>query len=374
MKLLVLASTFVFLFYFGIATTHGSNALSIINPPNNATITDTSPKLEWEYSEQCPQEGSCFRVEVAKSESFSELEKSTYTNNKYYSPSLSEGIWFWRIKAKNSQNNWSNYIYSSFSITTSQSSITPIQTPIPSPSSSSSEKSSPEFTITSSATQFTADSIAKISIKITGVQPNINYFLKAAFFKEGKTNYFGKTKVNGSWIKNNATYADQYKFTSGPDKNWQGDIEIQIDTEDSGYEGSGEYLLKVGRYTNTGSGPVWSNTIPVTIQAEKPSTKKETSTENTEEKSNKEESSLEIATTSKELVTNTLEESTVSPKPTIAYSLPNLESSVAGESTSSDQIKVLGEKRINWWFVTSGVILLVLTTILIARIQKKSNT
>jgi len=37
------------------------------------------------------------------------------------------------------------------------------------------------------------------------------------------------------------------------------------DTDDSGFTGSSDYMFKVGRYSETGSGPTWSNPITVTI-------------------------------------------------------------------------------------------------------------
>src|SRR5688572_15464596 len=78
----------------------------LTTPDNDITTTDTSPKLSWNYQGNCPTEGSCFLIEVSKTENFSTNEKSTYTNNTSYSPTLSEGIWFWHVKAKNENGVW----------------------------------------------------------------------------------------------------------------------------------------------------------------------------------------------------------------------------------------------------------------------------
>jgi hypothetical protein len=369
MPMLLRISILLVLFYFP-TFTYAENTPSIQNPPHNSTTSDLSPKLEWTYNGTCPTDSNCFRVEVSENELFSGLEKSTYTNNTYYSPTLSLGKWFWRIKAKDEQNNWSEYVSSIFTIQENQNSNTPSPTLTSTTTSSpqTSDKTSAEFIISSSITNFTADTIAKAEIKITKLQPNTDYFLKTAFFKEGKTNYFGKTKVEERWIKNNGTYSDQYKITTNSEGNWYGNIEIQIDTEDSGFEQSGSYLLKIGRYNSSGSGPTWSNFLSVTIQAEKASNKKE---ESSTLNDNTLIESIQNVDPNIDSQNSTVIQTTPSPHSSITYSLPNLESSVAGESTYSGQTQVLGEKRANWWFVSAGLLLLLLTPILIVYTRKK---
>ena len=98
--------------------------------------------------------------------------------------------------------------------------------------------------------------------------PITTFYLKGAFKKSESSNYFGHTKVGSSWIKNGSPYQDQYKITTDSSGKWSGIIEVQPDVLDSGYEGSGDYIFKVGRYTSSGSGPTWSNESNIKISAQ----------------------------------------------------------------------------------------------------------
>lgn len=142
----------------------------------------------------------------------------------------------------------------------------PSVTPSSSPSSSSSSSSS--FTISNVPSTIDSTETFNTSVNLSlSNNPNTNFYLKGAFKKKDGTNYFGQTKVNGSWIKNNKTYSDQYKITTDSSGNWSGNLEIQPDIMDSGYEGAGEYIFKVGKYSEDGS-LNWSNESNIKINAQ----------------------------------------------------------------------------------------------------------
>lgn len=83
---------------------------TLIEPISNQTTTDTSPTLSWSYTGECPADASCFKVEVDDLADFSSLNKYSYTNSFNYTPqSLGFGVWYWRVKAKDISNVWSEY-------------------------------------------------------------------------------------------------------------------------------------------------------------------------------------------------------------------------------------------------------------------------
>lgn len=150
-------------------------------------------------------------------------------------------------------------------VTQPSSSPTPTPTPISTPTSTS---SSSTFTISNVPSQIDSTESFSVSVNLSlQNSPNTIFYLKGAFKKTDSSNYFGLTKVSGSWIKNNKTYSDQYKITTDGSGLWSGTLEIQPDILDSGYEGSGDYIFKVARYSESGS-LSWSNEVIVKINAQ----------------------------------------------------------------------------------------------------------
>ncbi len=140
----------------------------------------------------------------------------------------------------------------------SPSSPTPAPSPSPSPISS--------FTISNSLSQINSDQSFDVTLDLTLTDnPSTIFYLKGAFKKSDSANYFGLTKVGSAWIKNGSTFSDQYKITTNSSGNWSGNLEVMPDSEDSGFSGTGEYIFKVGRYNQSGSGPIWSNEVTIKI-------------------------------------------------------------------------------------------------------------
>lgn len=153
-------------------------------------------------------------------------------------------------------------------IADAEPSPSPTASPTPSPSSSSSSSTTSSFTISGVPSTLDSDKSFSASINLSLPNyPNTKFYLKGVFKKPDSSNYFGQTKVNSSWIKNSSTYSDQFSIITDSSGNWSGTIDVQIDSFDSGYTGSGDYIFKVGRYSDSGSGPTWSNEQNIKINA-----------------------------------------------------------------------------------------------------------
>lgn len=331
---------------------HAADPPNLISPPDNSTDSK-SPKLTWEYSGDCVQSGSCFLVEIDNNPDFSSPEKNPYTNNLSYSPQgLAEGTWNWRVKAKDITGKWSVWskIFKfSFSTQTASSpapqSVQAIQTPQP---SLTSKKTENVFTSKDIPTEIDSDQEFEVSISLKlPDKPSSTFYLKGAFKKGDSSNYLGQTSVGNSWIKNNSSYSSQFKIETDKDGIWEGKIKIRPDPDDSGFDGTGDYIFKVGRYTDTGSGPTWSNELSLKINAVSvpaPSPSSNTEAEIPEE----EDEEIDITA------------SLVKAAPIRNYEIKI--ASVAGEATKSDNIppeeeqtRVLEEKKINWLLIILGV-------------------
>lgn len=136
------------------------------------------------------------------------------------------------------------------------------------------------YTPSPAATPSTSFSISNVPTKINSTQTitpsislnlpdshNTKFYLKGAFKKVDTSNYFGLTKVGSAWIKNGSSYSDQLAITTDSSGAWSGNMEVQVDPFDSGYDGSGDYIFKVGRYSESGSGPTWSNEVNIKINS-----------------------------------------------------------------------------------------------------------
>lgn len=133
-----MAKVLLGLFFFFLVS--ASNVLAINTPglesPSlGSTTSDTSPTLSWNWSGTCASSGSCYRVQVDDQADFSSLAKDYYTSNNSYSPQLGAESWYWRVRAKDSTNTWSDWS-SVWDFTIDQGNPSPTPTPTPNPSSS----------------------------------------------------------------------------------------------------------------------------------------------------------------------------------------------------------------------------------------------
>src|SRR5688572_15168547 len=79
----------------------------LLSPSDGSTTS--SSKLEWQIPSYSLYSGNNFRVQVDDDVSFSSLNKDYYTDNNYYTPTLADGVWYWRVKAKDVDGVWSDW-------------------------------------------------------------------------------------------------------------------------------------------------------------------------------------------------------------------------------------------------------------------------
>lgn len=109
---------------------------------------------------------------------------------------------------------------------------------------------------------------------LSGFVDGETIYIKAAFYKDGSTNYFGLTKNGDNWIKNSDAITNQRQIEIG---NWDRQLVIKSDFDDSGYTnyGEGDYKVKIGFYYLASSGSFssinWSaNSLDVSISSPDP--------------------------------------------------------------------------------------------------------
>lgn len=118
------------------------------------------------------------------------------------------------------------------------------------------------ISITSDKSSLFSSDQMNISASISGFTNGEKIYLKGSFFKDGSTNYFGFTKSGDSWIKNSVTATDQKQVEIG---NWDTNVSVRSDFDDTGYTGKGDYKFKLGFYYLTSGGNLssinWSSNI-----------------------------------------------------------------------------------------------------------------
>lgn len=311
-----------------------STAPTLKSPADNAS-EDKNPKLTWEYSGQCPSDGNCFRVEVDNNSDFSSTEKSSYTNSTSYSPrGLSEGVWFWRIRARDKDEKWGDWSavfrFSIGDAPTPSNSAEPAKTE---------NKISNKFEIKDLKSEINSNEEVEVSVLIENDKPNSRFHIKGAFRKDDSINYFGETLFESEWSKNSSAYSKQPVIQTNNEGKWEGKIKVRADTEDSGFKGQGDYTFKVGKYTESGNGPVWSNELNIKINYTEPSPSPSPEAEE------------------EELIEEEIEE-TLRPLP--SFNADFKIASVAGIAIKSDNIAeedqalVLQERKVNWLLLILG--------------------
>lgn len=130
----------------------------------------------------------------------------------------------------------------------------------PSPSPTSSPK--PNLTISNVTSSAKVDQEFNVSVSITNFKPHSTYHLKGAFKLPSGGSYFGLTKIEGGWAKNSDHYQNQYPITTDSAGSFSGSLTVKGDPLDSDFTGLGNYILKVGYYSNSPT-VSWSNEVNI---------------------------------------------------------------------------------------------------------------
>ena len=123
-----------------------------------------------------------------------------------------------------------------------------------------------DFAMSEQSITDTGELTVSVTLDLSSSTGGNTYFLRGAFFKEGTTKYFGYT-INDQQSSYNGPYSacqNLYQVTVDENGDWSGDFKVKADPESSYFEGSGEYLFKVGRYTS-GCSLTWADSDPVKI-------------------------------------------------------------------------------------------------------------
>lgn len=331
---------------------YAGEAPLLVSPENNSTTTTS--RIEWTQPTYPLYSSNPYKVQVDNNSDFSSPEKDEYKTNTSYTPVLGEGNWYWRVRAKDSSGVWSNWSNSwSFNLVATPTPIPtsiqsgPTSSPTPTPAATSTATSGSTFQVSQIPSKINSDQSFSVSISISGLAASTKYYLKGAFFKSGSTNYFGKTKVGGEWIKNSSTYTSQYSYTTDSSGSFNQSLEIMPDDSDSGFSDSGNYLFKVGRYNSTGSGPTWSNEVEIAINKVSTSTNAAAITSSSPEPiSPANQKITTVATSNKEN--------------DIKYQIPEIKGVATDEARveSENNPNIKSANQINWFFIVGGILVL----------------
>ncbi|MHA1346348.1 MAG: hypothetical protein ACTSU7_12740 [Candidatus Heimdallarchaeaceae archaeon] len=107
--------------------TIGPSAPTLVGPTHNTYTTDTTPYLDWNVAATAVS----YQVQVDTSISFSAPVVDTTTANSYYTtPTLTEDSYYWRVRSKDSADNWGSWSSSwSFTIDTTAPSAPTLKSP-----------------------------------------------------------------------------------------------------------------------------------------------------------------------------------------------------------------------------------------------------
>ena len=113
----------------------------------------------------------------------------------------------------------------------------------------------------------------EVDVSLTSAPANRTYYLRAVFYEEGKTQYFGYTfNHEDNWHKSSSEHTKFLKITTDETKSWSGKLKVKADISDSAFKGTGDYSFKIGRYTEGGSLSWHDNSITITINVQPTST------------------------------------------------------------------------------------------------------
>lgn len=128
--------------------------------------------------------------------------------------------------------------------------------------------------ITASFSSVTVDNSFSVALTMTGLSNATQYRLRLVFAPTGTSNYFGSTYNGSSWYNGTPSPIDYSRFlsvTTDSNGDWSGNVEGKVESTDSNFTtGSGNYELKVGRYTASGTSATWSNILSMSIAAPSP--------------------------------------------------------------------------------------------------------
>ncbi|MFC1627174.1 hypothetical protein ACFL18_01290 [Patescibacteria group bacterium] len=118
------------------------------------------------------------------------------------------------------------------------------------------------LTFDSLPTSVNEDDEFVVNVSLIDAPDNRVYYLRAALFEAGKTNYFGYTYNHlGQWHNVPSEATKFLEITTNNEGSFSGQLRAKADLDSSYFKGEGEYQFKVGRYTTSGNFGSWSDNI-----------------------------------------------------------------------------------------------------------------
>lgn len=112
----------------------------------------------------------------------------------------------------------------------------------------------PVFAVTVAITDHPSeisDEPFSITVQISSAQADTTNYLRIDLYENGSISYFGYT-YNGTDFYNGSDYKQYPTVSIGADGSASKIIEGRVDTTSGNYKGSGDYMLRVRRYTGSG--------------------------------------------------------------------------------------------------------------------------
>lgn len=188
-----------------------------ISPINNSQVS--SSKLTWETPSYPLYSNNPYRIQVDDDSDFSSIYRDYDTKNTYYKPVLTEGTWYWKVKAKDSDGTWSNWSDNwSFVLAAATPSPSPSLTPSPAPSPTANPTPTPKAKATStpktpspasnpSTPQPAAQEVVVVSLPIAKASPKIEYRIASVAAAQATSTPSAKVEVKSQKQSNNFVWA-----------------------------------------------------------------------------------------------------------------------------------------------------------------------
>lgn len=127
-----------------------------------------------------------------------------------------------------------------------------------------------DFTLTTPLSSINEDQEIEATINLSiRNQGNTVYYLEGAFKKEGSDRYFGLTWNDTQWVKyiSSDNFQSLKSITTNPEGTYSGILKVKLDTSSSQFTGSGNYILRINRFTSSGSLTPSDNQIILAVTA-----------------------------------------------------------------------------------------------------------
>jgi len=127
------------------------------------------------------------------------------------------------------------------------------------------------LTLSDVPSEQSAEELFAVTVRFETSVKLASYYLAGVFYKTKGSNLFGLTQVEvidgesvtTSLIPQSASPSSFYKITTDSDGVWEGPVTIQADITDEGFDGQGDYYVRIDRFTGTSTSVAESSNVEV---------------------------------------------------------------------------------------------------------------